>query len=225
MCNFIDYDVVRDIPISEIAEKWDINLHWKGNKKRATFICPNPEHNDRRLGNCLLTEQGTKNMFFCFACNKGGGGIELVCYLDDLYSKFSTYEDAKREAALRISKAFGLIKDDFVINKKPTKGLKISEYENFFGFGKALLENDIDIKDKIKSYSMKNLKKDDKEAHDYLLTLRFEQKYEHYNIIIDRIKTGYYLKYGKNFLPSDLWIETILRKQQELTLAYVKALE
>lgn len=118
-------DEIKDCAdISVVAES--IGLQMKRRGARYSILCPNPEHNDKHFGNCVLTPKGFK----CYSCGAYGDVFDLV------------------RLALNVSKqeAYGIVadicggRDNFIIkqsnqekSKKPFVKLPDRELLEFIG--------------------------------------------------------------------------------------------
>lgn len=67
----------------------------KRNGDRIQMICPFPDHNDQKFGNCQLNI--SKKLFYCFACARGGTVIDVVMLHNgwDVNDKAKSYEAMK----------------------------------------------------------------------------------------------------------------------------------
>lgn len=168
---FIDHEAVNQVSITQVAQDWGIELYPKGRYRYALY-CPNPDHHDRHLGNCFITEDGEKNFFYCFACGAGGGPIKLVMYLEKC-----DYYTAKKKIAYR----YGFIKTKY-INPKDLpprwEGLTYEEYARF-GLKNCQIKIPVGIDEngetvyRYERFTLRDLAKEDPEAHDELLISKF----------------------------------------------------
>lgn len=79
----IDSRIINEVDIKDLAERFlGIELRRKG-REIYTFLCPNPMHNDTRVGNCNIVKRNGANYFHCFSCGAGGGPIDLVMYHEE----------------------------------------------------------------------------------------------------------------------------------------------
>ena len=121
------FEMVKELNIVDIIEDY-INI---GKKQGKEYMALCPFHNDTRLGSFLINPE--KGKFKCFACGKGGDGIDFV----SLYENISPVE-----AAARIALSKGLI--------------NIVEYENrIYNIGDFQYER-LKEEPKIKKYKRRN---------------------------------------------------------------------
>lgn len=70
------------------------------NGDRIQMLCPFPDHNDHKFGNCQLNT--SKKLFYCFACARGGTVIDAVMLHHgwDLNDNPKSYEAMKEVAEI-----------------------------------------------------------------------------------------------------------------------------
>ncbi|MDD4804559.1 MAG: CHC2 zinc finger domain-containing protein [Candidatus Pacebacteria bacterium] len=201
----IDSWKVNNQSITQVIQDWGVEIYPRGRYRYAMY-CPNPKHGDKRLGNCVITENGTKNCFYCFACGEGGGPIDFVMLKDKCDF---------RTALTKIAQKYGLV-DEKLIDPKdmPPKwtGLSHDEY-NTIGLKNPTIKIPIGVDKKghtiyrYERYALRDFAREDPQAHDFVL----------YGKVLERLvnlKMLIYILYEKK--PSKTWLEI----DRELSMEY-----
>lgn len=211
---------VKNLSLFQVAEDWGIELCRAGRGKYM-MLCPNPDHDDRNLGSCYLIDDGHKNSFHCYACNKGGDTIELVKLVDRV-----DFVTAVSHLATRYNINIGTENDQ---QKEEWKGLRLEEYK-LFGLQNIVvektnpfketkveetgLENDKRFKSKKKNtdvvkYSLKQLAKDSPDIHDEILISKFWERFFSLIWFAENLKKGDLKHFGLVYDHS--WENVIIR--------------
>ena len=211
---YIDTQKVNDLSITQVAEDWGIELHqkWGGS---YDIYCPNPHHQDNSLGNCVLTENSDKNMFFCFACHAGGGPINLVMHLDSL-----DFGPAKE----KLAKRYGLFESRWVDPDIPIwEGLNAKEYSSLGMRNARIKSHRINEEGKLveetQRFTLRDLAAEDPAAHDDILIGKFLEKIEGLIQLRMLLEKEALLAQDKNLFWQDSWqtaIENIAEEEKEL---------
>ena len=73
--NTYDLKLLNDeADIFSVLSYLSIDYKMHASKKRASILCPSPEHNDRSHGNCIVDDKG----WHCFRCGKHGDSLDLI---------------------------------------------------------------------------------------------------------------------------------------------------
>lgn len=76
---YYNYEKLKKLPITQVIGDFGIK-HISKSTNSVLILCPNPNHADRKMGNCVATYDRKVNAFNCFSCGTKGSVIDLVAY-------------------------------------------------------------------------------------------------------------------------------------------------
>lgn len=198
-----DTSELNSLSMLRVAEDWGIETVPRARRGLYTIKCPDPKHSDKNLGNCLLTDDGHRNSFHCFACGAKGGPIDFVM----LVSKCD-FGEAKDLLAVR----YGKVKE---IDADPMKnmqwqGLTTDEYA-MLGMKNISLQNPYKMNEweeavyQNERISLREFAKEDPKLHDDILLGKYVEKMDSLILARDLLEVDAFRNVGISFQFDKSW--------------------
>lgn len=211
---------VNQIPITRVAADWGLQLKRKS-KHSWYILCPNPAHKDERFGNCILTENETKNVFHCFVCGAGGGPINLVMRLENcdfLTARnllIERYQIKGEENAQPRQKWTGLTAEEYGLFD--LKNVSVPVFAGYDEWGR-----EVEREERI---SLRDLAESSPDFHDFLLLRRFLERVYGVAAFLDKMEKGFWhFEIDESFAYSPAWEDSARNILQELLCLLEKGL-
>lgn len=132
------WDIVDEIKLTDIAEKYGVNIVGSTRARNVKALCP--FHGDNSTGNFTMTN--SNKVYKCFACGHGGNGA--ISFFIDLHNGDKKNRQTRFQAMMHLAKEFGIITEaqylDVMNNEESSEEFKRGVQVNTYKKKKALLE-------------------------------------------------------------------------------------
>lgn len=125
------WNVVDDIELTEIAEKYGVNIVGSKTARNVKALCP--FHGDTSTGNFTMTN--SNKVYKCFSCGHGGNGA--ISFFIDLHNGDKKNKQTRFKALMHLAKEFNIITEaqylDVMNNEESSeefkRGVKVNNYK------------------------------------------------------------------------------------------------
>lgn len=207
-----DSDKINQLNIVEVAQDFGLDLYPKG--RYYQIYCPNKDHDDEKLGNCII--KPNKNRFVCYACGKKGRVIDLVMLIEDC-----DFYEALETLGEKYNMQDEVTGDIF-------KGLTADEYAvfNLYNVHSKYLVNPgvFDSNYQSVTYRLRDLAHDNSELHDSMLTMKLIEKLEELVIFHDALEKDMLLCLSDAYYYDFFWDKWLKERGDYYIRLYKKGL-